>query len=103
MKHMFVIQNMILKTPNMIEIPLWTYVLDILYVFIAIQYKKIFYIGGIAMILKPKYEKIRKELIRLNKKPNYNKELINAIEFNSLMIAQSLQLLEESSTKDSEE
>ena len=55
------------------------------------------------MILKPKYEKIRKELIRLNKKPNCNKELISAIEFNSLMIAQSLQLLEESPTKYSEE
>lgn len=55
------------------------------------------------MILKPKYEKIRKELIRLNKKPTYTKEFIGVIELNSLMIAQSLQLLEESSSKSTEE
>lgn len=57
------------------------------------------------MILKPKYEKIRKELIRLNKKgmSDKDKPYNSLIETNALMIAQSLQLLEESSVESTEE
>lgn len=57
------------------------------------------------MILKPKYEKIRKELICLNKKgmSDKDKPYNSLIETNALMIAQSLQLLEESSVESTEE
>ena len=57
------------------------------------------------MILKPKYEKIRKELIRLNKKgmSDKDKPYNSLIETNAPMIAQSLQLLEESSVESTEE